>query len=68
MTRIEKFISHVEVEIRVAETSGIFPPDPEQEQLVLERLNKKFPELGIDLKLGQKILLHARAAINSHNN
>lgn len=68
MTKIENFISKVETEVRVARVSGIFPPDPERERLVLEKINMIFPELGIDPIEEQKIILHARISLNSHNN
>ena len=68
MANIENFISKVEAEMDVAIVSGIFPPDPKKERLVLERLSKKYPELGINPEEEQKILLHARLSLNAHNN
>lgn len=68
MTKIENFISKVESEVIVAITSGVFPPDPEQEWPVLERLSEKYPELDIDPEEKTSILLHARLFFNAHYN
>lgn len=54
--------------MQVAIESKVYPPDPEREQLVLERLNDKFPELGINVAEECKILRHARASLNAGNN
>jgi len=64
---IDSFILEVEAERGVALESG-FLPVADQEQPVLERLCKKFPELGIDPKEDRKIIIHARASLNAHNN
>ncbi|KKR38062.1 hypothetical protein A2361_01065 [Candidatus Woesebacteria bacterium RIFOXYB1_FULL_40_26] len=68
MTKIENFIREVEAEAGVALDSGIVPPDPKRERPVLERLNKKYPELGINPEKEQKIRMHARLLLNAHNN
>ncbi|MFA6007983.1 MAG: hypothetical protein WC784_05080 [Candidatus Shapirobacteria bacterium] len=68
MTEINNFIQKVEAEVSVALNSGIFPPNPKQEQCVLERLRKKRPELGINVEEEVLILTHARLLLNAHNN
>ena len=68
MTKIENFIREVEAEAGVALDSGIVQPDPKRERPVLERLNKKYPELGINPEKEQKIRMHARLLLNAHNN
>jgi len=68
MTRIENFILKVEEEVFVAKISGIPTPDPKAERSILERLSKKFPELGINPEAEQKILLHARILLSAANN
>jgi chorismate mutase len=68
MAGIENFIKTVENEVAVAFESGIFPPDPDRERRVQERLSKKFPESGIDPQREQSIVRHARLALNAQNN
>lgn len=68
MVEIKNFLSEVEAEVRVAITSGIFPPDPKRELLALERLSKKYPKLGINPEEELKILLHAGLSLNANNN
>ena len=67
MTGIETFISKVEAEVTLALESGILS-DADKEGPVLERLGKKFPELNIDPREEQRIIIHARLLFNAHNN